>query len=94
MKQEETQEKSTGQQQEKPTSYAVKPHHKQTRLISYTKHDSLFKVRNSLNIAFILLTLVGIILYMSTDSHTVAYIILLVGVVLKIAEVTIRIFHK
>ncbi len=94
MNPEDTQEERTEQQQEEQTNYAVKPHHRQRRLISYSKHDSMFKVRNSLNIAFILLALIGIILYMATEWQTAAYIILLVGVVLKIAEVSIRLFHK
>ncbi len=93
MNPEEIQEEKTGQQ-DKQTSYAVRPHHKQRRLISYTKHDSMFKVRNSLNIAFILLAIIGIILYMATEWHTAAYIVMLVGVLLKIAEVSIRLFHK
>lgn len=91
---EEIQEEKAIPRQEKQPSYAVRPHHRQRRLISYTKHDSMFKVRNSLNIAFILLALIGIILYMATEWHTAAYVIMLVGVVLKIAEVSIRLFHK
>lgn len=54
----------------------------------------MFKVRNILNIAFMLLAIGGVALYMSTEWHTAAYVILLVGVVVKIAEVAIRLFHK
>ena len=74
--------------------YAVRPMHRQGRLISSPKEASMFKVRNILNIAFMLLAIGGVALYMSTEWHTAAYVILLVGVVVKIAEVAIRLFHK
>ena len=75
-------------------SYAVRPHHRQRRLIDYNGRDKMFKVRNSLNIAFLVLALIGLLLYTQTDYATLSYIIILVGVVLKIAEVTIRMFKK
>ena len=93
MKPEENQEVKVGEQPSRQ-GYAVRPRHRQHRLISYTKEDSMFKVRNILNIAFMLLAIGGVALYMSTEWHTAAYVILIVGVVVKIAEVAIRLFHK
>ena len=78
---------------EENKSYAARPHHHHRRL-GYSDRDNLFKVRNILNIAFMLLAIVGIILWNFMDDHTIAIIVLLIGVVLKIAEVCIRLFHK
>lgn len=75
------------------TTYAVRPHHRQRRL-TFSDHDNMFKVRNTLNMVFMLLAVIGLIMYYSMDNHTIAIIVLLVGVVLKIAEVCIRLFHK
>lgn len=75
-------------------SYAVRPHHRQRRLIDYNGRDKMFKVRNSLNIAFMVLALIGLLVYTQTDYTTLSYVIILIGVVLKIAEVTIRMFKK
>lgn len=79
--------------EEENKSYAVRPqrHH---RRLGYSDRDNLFKVRNILNIAFMILAIIGVILWYSMSDHTVAIIILLIGVVLKIAEVSIRLFHK
>lgn len=73
--------------------YAVRPRHHHRR-IEYSDHDNLFKVRNILNIAFMILAVIGLILWYKTDYSTVAGIFLLIGVVLKIAEVCIRMFRK
>ncbi|HRM88759.1 MAG TPA: hypothetical protein PL178_12850 [Prevotella sp.] len=55
----------------------------------------MLKVRNYLNIAFMLLAIVGVILWTQLEeSRNIAYIVLIVGVVLKIAEVCIRLFKK
>ena len=78
---------------EENKSYAVRPHHHHRRL-EYSDRDNLFKVRNILNVTFMLLALVGIVLWHFMDDHTIAIIVLLIGVVLKIAEVCIRLFHK
>lgn len=87
------QEEKMGEQASRQ-GYAVRPRHRQRRLISYTKEDSMFRVRNILNIVFMLLAVIGIVLYMATDWRTAAYIVLLIGVVVKIVEVAIRLFHK
>ena len=83
--------KNTG---ETPTNYAVRPHHRQRRLIEYNGRDKMFKVRNTLNILFMILAVVGLILWTQTDLSVLSTAILLVAVVLKIAEVCIRMFKK
>ncbi len=73
-------------------SYAVRPHH-HFRRMDYSDRQNI-KVRNRLNIAFILLAVVGLCLWYTMDNRTPATIVLLAGVVLKIAEVCIRLFRK
>ena len=80
------------QEAQEKTTYAVRPHHHYNRL-DYSDPTNL-KVRNKLNTAFILLVIVGITLWYTMDTHTPAYVVLLVGVVVKIAEVCIRLFRK
>lgn len=75
------------------TQYAVRPRHHHRR-IGYSDRDNLFKLRNIFNIAFMLLAVIGIILWMQMDNHFIASIVLIVGVAFKIAEVCIRMFHK
>lgn len=89
-----TQEAAPSEAAAPQQSYAVRPHHRQRRLIDYNGRDKMFKVRNSLNIAFMVLALIGLLVYTQTDYTTLSYVIILIGVVLKIAEVTIRMFKK
>ncbi len=77
-----------------PTSYAVRPLHRQRRLIDYSGRDRMFKVRNILNILFMILAVVGLILWTQTDWEVLSTMILLVGVATKMVEVCIRIFKK
>lgn len=79
---------------ETPTNYAVRPHHRQRRLIEYNGRDKMFKVRNILNIIFMILAVVGLILWTQTDLSVLSTAILIVAVVLKIVEVCIRMFKK
>ena len=74
------------------TQYAVRPNHKNKRLID--KNDDMLKYRNILNIIFMVLAIVGVIVYTQTDYKTTATIILIVAVVLKFIEVALRMFHK
>lgn len=74
------------------TQYAVRPHHKQKRLIY--NNDDMLKYRNILNIIFMVLAIVGVIVYTQTDYKITATIILIVAVVLKFIEVALRMFHK
>lgn len=79
---------------ETKTSYAVRPKHRQRRLIDYDGRDKMLKVRNKLNIAFMLLAVIGLILWTQTEYQTASTIVLIVGVVLKIIEVCLRLFKK
>lgn len=74
------------------TQYAVRPHHKQRRLID--NNDDMLKYRNILNIIFMALAIAGVIVYTQTDYKTTATIILIVAVVLKFIEVALRMFRK
>lgn len=74
------------------TQHAVRPHHKQKRLID--NNDDMLKYRNILNIIFMVLAIVGVIVYTQTDYKITATIILIVAVVLKFIEVALRMFHK
>ena len=76
------------------TSYAVRPEHRQRRLIDYNGRDKMFKVRNTLNIIFMLLAVIGLILWTQTDYTNLSIVILLVGVALKIIEVCLRLFKR
>ena len=51
-------------------------------------------VRNWLNIGFMLFAVVGVILWTQMDDRTIAIILLIIGVIMKIAEVSIRLFKK
>lgn len=83
-----------GTEQTEP-SYAVRPQHRRLRPLAYSDQNNMLKVRNYLNIAFMLLAIVGVILWTQLEeSRNIAYIVLIVGVVLKIAEVCIRLFKK
>ena len=92
----QTEQAENSKQQEQPqTSYAVRPDHRHHRRLAYSDQNNMLKVRNYLNIAFMLLAIVGVILWTQLEeSRNIAYIVLIVGVVLKIAEVCIRLFKK
>lgn len=75
-------------------SYAVRPHHRQRRLIEYDGRDKMFKVRNTLNIIFMILAVIGLILWTQTDWQNTGISIVLVGVALKIVGVLLRLFKK
>lgn len=52
-------------EQKQPTSYAVRPQHRRLRPLAYSDQNNMLKVRNYLNIAFMLLAIVGVILWTS-----------------------------
>ena len=56
--------------------------------------DRYFKIRNILNILFMLGAVIGLIIWYISSSKTAGLIIILVAVVLKIIEVALRMFHK
>ena len=76
-------------------SYAVRPDHRHHRRLAYSDQNEMLPLRNKLNIGFMLLAIVGVILWTQLEgSHTPAVIVLILAVVLKIAEVCIRLFKK
>ena len=82
----ENKEQQQQEAQEK-TTYAVRPHHHYKRL-DYSDPTNL-KVRTKLNTALILLVLVAITMWYTMDTHTTVYVVLCVGVKVKIAEICI-----
>lgn len=81
--------------QQPHTSYAVRPEHRHHRRLAYSDQNNMLQVRNWLNIGFMLLAIVGVILWTQLEeTRTPAIIVLLLGVALKIAEVCIRLFKK
>ena len=56
--------------------------------------DRYFKIRNILNILFMLGAVIGLIIWYISSSKTEGLIIILAAVVLKIIEVALRMFHK
>jgi len=89
----QAQQPQTAQQQQQ--SYAVRPDHRHHRRLAYSDQNEMLPLRNKLNIGFMLLAIVGIILWTQLEgSHTPAVVVLIIAVVLKIAEVCIRLFKK
>ncbi|MDD6552179.1 MAG: mechanosensitive ion channel protein MscS [Prevotellaceae bacterium] len=79
--------KGGGQQE----SVAVKPHHRMEKI---TDHTPMLRVRNYLNIAFMILALIGVaIFFIQPLWRQGAMIIMLIAVVIKIIEVSLRLFH-
>ena len=68
------------------------PEHRRTDRISYAEKGRFFKLRNILNIIFMLLAVVGMALYFFT-SQTIGGIVLVVAVVVKGAECVLRLLH-
>ena len=92
----QTEQAENSKLQEQPqTSYAVRPDHRHHRRLAYSDQNNMLQIRNYLNIAFMVLAIIGVIIWTQLDDyHTLAAIVLILGVVLKIAEVCIRIFKK
>lgn len=90
-----TENKETTETTTQPqTSYAVRPEHRRHRRLEYADKSNMLAVRNWLNIGFMLFAVVGVILWTQMDDHTIANILLIIGVIMKIAEVCIRLFKK
>ena len=70
---------------------AVRPKHRMERIDT---RGSLFKLRNILNICFMVLAIVGVCMYLFTMHKSIATIIMIVGVVIKFIEVALRMIHK
>lgn len=59
-------------EQKQPTSYAVRPQHRRLRPLAYSDQNNMLKVRNYLNIAFMLLAIVGVILWTSWKKAAIS----------------------
>lgn len=93
--QSQSHEASQTQPQTQPqTSYAVRPNRRHHRRLEYADKSNMLVARNWLNIGFMLFAIVGVILWTQMDGRTIANVLLIIGVVLKIAEVCIRLFKK
>lgn len=80
--------KGSGQQE----TVAVKPHHRMEKI---TDHTPMLRVRNYLNIAFMVLALIGVALFFIQPFwRQAAMVIMLIAVVIKIIEVSLRLFHR
>lgn len=64
-------------------------HHRQQEKVS---QDRFLKLRNFLNIIFMIAAVVGVILYFTTH-HTIGTIVILIAIVFKIIECCIRFFN-
>lgn len=60
---------------------------------SQQDRDSLFIVRNTLNIIFMLGAVIGVALYYSSDKTIGAYVVL-AAIVVKMAECCLRFFRR
>ena len=61
--------------------------------VNPTDNSKLLKLRNLLNIIFMLGAIVGLVIYFLGHQQT-SIIIILLAMVFKMAESTIRFFHK
>ena len=91
-----TQENNNSQNTDtEKTSYAVRPDHRSHRRLAFSDQDNMLQTRNYLNMGFMLLAIVGVILWTQLEENrTPANIVLIIAVALKIAEVCIRLFKK
>lgn len=87
-------QQQTSASDEQQQSYAVRPTHHRHRRIEYSDKNNMLKVRNYLNIGFMILAVIGVILWTQMTDRTIAIVFLLIGVALKIAEVSIRLFKR
>lgn len=60
--------------------------------MSYAEKGRFFKIRNVLNLLFIVLAIIGMILYF-TVGETVSQLLLVICVVIKICECMLRLIH-
>ena len=72
--------------------YAKRPRHQLRN--KGAQVDTIFKVRTILNILFILSALLGVCLYLYSSLKPLGTIILIIAVMLKIDEVSLRILRK
>ncbi len=71
-----------------------RPDHRMHHTNPMYRRGRFFKLRNTLNLLFMVLAVAGFAAYMLTEAKTAGMVLMLVGVVLKMVEVGIRMFHK
>lgn len=86
------QENDKAQMPEEQESAAVRPHHRFAPMEA--SDSSTLGIRNVLNIIFMLLAIAGACIYMFSRFHNVGVIIMIIAVVIKVVEVSLRMFHK
>lgn len=67
-------------------------HRRPLERMSYANKGRFFKIRNILNIVFILLAIVGMIVYFYSD-HFIGGAILIASIIIKFSESVLRIMH-
>ncbi len=67
-------------------------HRKPLERMSYANKGRFFKLRNILNLVFIILAVVGMIIYFQSNSF-IGGAILVVSVIIKFAESVLRLMH-
>lgn len=64
------------------------------RRVSMYEQDKNFRVRNILNFIFLPLAIIGMCVNYFTEYKQAGLIIMIVAVVIKFVEVSLRLFHK
>jgi hypothetical protein len=77
---------------EKENNSTERKHRRPLEKMSYANKGRFFKIRNILNLLFIILAVVGMIIYFSSD-HFIGAIILIIGVFIKLTESVLRLIH-
>lgn len=77
---------------EKENSKKGRIHRRPLDKMSYANKGRFFKIRNILNTLFIILAIVGMIIYFFSD-HITGAVILIAGVVIKLTESVLRLIH-
>lgn len=74
-------------------SFAKKPHHRMESIGE--PQNKLFKLRNILNLVFMVITMAGMLTYFLLPAYkNAAFIAMIIAVVIKFIEVALRMFHK
>lgn len=67
-------------------------HRRPLEKMSYANKGRFFKIRNILNIAFILLAITGMVIYLYSN-HFIGGAILIASIIIKFSESVLRIMH-
>lgn len=67
-------------------------HRRPLEKMSYANKGRFFKIRNILNIVFILLAIIGMVVYLYSN-HFIGGTILIASIIIKFSESVLRIMH-